>query len=179
MKTFYITTPIYYANSLPHLGHLYTTIVADVIHRYKKQRGYDVYFLTGTDEHGINIQRAAEKNGRSPKEQVDYISGELKRMFADFGLNTENGGYDVFMRTTEPFHYEGAQHLWREIAQNKTPNGNDTIYKGFYEGWFCAPCAAFKLEDEYYTPEGFDVPFCKVHERALDKVAEESYFFRL
>jgi methionyl-tRNA synthetase len=179
MKTFYITTPIYYANSLPHLGHLYTTIVADVIHRYKKQRGFDVYFLTGTDEHGINIQRAAERNGRSPKEQVDFISGELRRMFADFGLDPEGGGYDVFMRTTEVFHYEGVQHLWLEISKNKTPKGNDTIYKGFYEGWFCAPCAAFKLEDEYYTPEGSEVPYCKVHERALDKVAEESYFFRL
>ena len=179
MPTFYITTPIYYANSLPHLGHLYTTIVADVIHRYKKQRGFDVYFLTGTDEHGINIQRAAEKNGRTPKEQVDHISGELKRMFHDFGLDADNGGYDIFMRTTEPFHYEGSSHLWREIAKNKTPKGNDNIYKGFYEGWFCAPCAAFKTEDEYYTPEGSDVPFCLIHERALDKVSEESYFFRL
>ena len=179
MQTYYITTPIYYANSLPHLGHLYTTIVADVIHRYKKQRGFDVYFLTGTDEHGINIQRAAEKNDRTPTEQVDHISGELKRMFRDFGLDPEHGGYDIFMRTTEPFHYEGVQHLWREIAKNKTPKGNDTIYKGFYEGWFCAPCAAYKLEDEYFTPEGSETPFCKIHERALDKVSEESYFFRL
>lgn len=179
MKTFYITTPIYYANSLPHLGHLYTTIVADTVHRYKKQRGFDVYFLTGTDEHGINIQRAAEREGRSPQEQVDFISAELKRMFADFGLDPEHGGYDIFMRTTEPFHYEGVQHLWRQIAKNKTPKGNDAIYKGFYEGWFCAPCAAFKLEDEYYTPDGSDVPFCLIHERALDKVSEESYFFRL
>ena len=179
MQTYYITTPIYYANSIPHLGHLYTTIVADVIHRYKKQRGLEVYFLTGTDEHGINIQRAAEKNNRTPQEQVDHISGELKRMFRDFGLDPENGGYDTFMRTTEPFHYEGVQHLWREIAKNKTPKGNDTIYKGFYEGWFCAPCAAFKLEDEYYTPEGSETPFCKIHERPLDKVSEESYFFRL
>ncbi|MBL8123449.1 MAG: methionine--tRNA ligase [Pyrinomonadaceae bacterium] len=179
MNTFYITTPIYYANSLPHLGHLYTTIVADVIHRYKKQRGFDVYFLTGTDEHGINIQRAAEKNGRTPQEQVDFISAELKRMFAEFGLDPEHGGYDIFMRTTEPFHYEGVQHLWREIAKNKTPKGNDTIYKGYYEGWFCAPCAEYKTEDEYYIPEGFDVPFCLIHERTLDKVAEESYFFRL
>ncbi|MGD9627912.1 MAG: methionine--tRNA ligase [Pyrinomonadaceae bacterium] len=178
-KTFYITTPIYYANSLPHLGHLYTTIVADVIHRYKQQRGFDVYFLTGTDEHGINIQRAAEQNGRTPKEQVDLISGELKRMFADFGLDPAHGGYDIFMRTSEPFHYEGSQHLWREIAKSKTPKGNDAIYKGHYEGWFCAPCAAFKLEDEYYTPDGSDVPFCLIHERALDKVSEESYFFRL
>ena len=122
MSTFYITTPIYYANSLPHLGHLYTTIVADAIHRYKKQRGFDVYFLTGTDEHGINVQRAAEREGRSNKEQVDYISGELKKMFANFGLGPENGGYDIFMRTTEPFHYTAVQHLWQEIAKNTFPS---------------------------------------------------------
>lgn len=178
-QAFYITTPIYYANSLPHLGHLYTTIVADVIARHKRQRGFDTYFLTGTDEHGINIQRAAEKAGRTAQEQVNYISGELKRMFADFGLDTGHGGYDIFMRTTEPFHYAGVQHLWREIAANKTPKGNSPIYKGFYEGWFCAPCAAFKTEDEYETPDGADIPNCLVHERPLDKVAEESYFFRL
>lgn len=178
-QSFYITTPIYYANSLPHLGHLYTTIVADVVQRYKKQRGFDTFFLTGTDEHGINIQRAAEGNNRSPQEQVDYISGELKRMFHDFGLDTENGGYDIFMRTTEPFHYAGVTHLWQEIAKSKTPKGNEPIYKGFYEGWFCAPCAAFKTEDEYYTEEGSDIPLCKIHERPLDKVSEESYFFKL
>ena len=179
MQTFYITTPIYYANSLPHLGHLYTTIVADVIHRYKKQRGFDVFFLTGTDEHGINIQRAAEREKRTPQEQADFISGELKRMFADFGLGPEKGGYDIFMRTTEPFHYAGVQHLWREIAKNKSPKGNDNIYKGFYEGWFCAPCAAYKSEDEYYIPDGSEEPYCLIHERPLDKVSEESYFFRL
>ncbi len=178
-NTFYITTPIYYANSLPHLGHLYTTIVADAVRRYKRQRGFDTYFLTGTDEHGINIQRAAEKNGRTPQEQVDLIAGELKRMFHDFRLDGENGGYDIFMRTTENFHYEGVAHLWQEIAKNKTPKGNDTIYKGFYEGWFCAPCAEFKNEDQFYTPEGSETPNCLIHERPLDKVAEESYFFRL
>jgi methionyl-tRNA synthetase len=178
-KTFYITTPIYYANSLPHLGHLYTTIVADAIVRHKKQRGFDTFFLTGTDEHGINIQRAAETNKRTTKEQVDYISGELKRMFHDFRLDTENGGYDIFMRTTEAFHYEGVTNLWREISKNKTPKGNSTIYKGFYEGWFCAPCAEYKTEDEYYMAEGSDIPLCKIHERPLDKVSEESYFFRL
>ena len=178
-STFYITTPIYYANSLPHLGHLYTTIVADAVSRYKRQRGLETYFLTGTDEHGINIQRAAEREGRTNQEQVDYISGELKRMFADFGLDTAHGGYNIFMRTTEPFHYKGAQHLWREICKSKTPKGNEPIYKGFYEGWFCAPCAAYKTDDEYYTPDGSDVPFCLIHERPLDKVAEESYFFRL
>lgn len=179
MNSFYVTTPIYYANSLPHLGHLYTTIVADVLHRYKKQRGFEVFFLTGTDEHGINIQRAAEKAGKSPQEQVDFVSGELKRMFADFGLGPESGGYDIFMRTTEPFHYEGVRHLWQQIAAGKTPKGNDNIYKGHYEGWFCAPCAAFKQEDEYVTPEGSNIPNCLIHERPLDRVSEESYFFRL
>jgi methionyl-tRNA synthetase len=178
-KTYYITTPIYYANSLPHLGHLYTTIVADTIARHKKQRGFDTCFLTGTDEHGINIQRAAEKNRRTPQAQVDYVSDELKRMFHDFRLDADNGGYDIFMRTTAPFHYEGVRRLWREIAANKTPKGNDNIYKGFYEGWFCAPCAAFKTEDEYYTLEGSETPLCLIHERPLDKVSEESYFFRL
>ncbi len=173
--TFYITTPIYYANSLPHLGHIYTTTVADAIVRYKKQRGFETYFLTGTDEHGINIQRIAEREGTTPKEYVDHISGELKKTYAVFGLDN----YDIFMRTTEPFHYEAVQNLWREIAKNKTPRGNDPIYKGFYEGWFCPNCAAFKGEDEYYTAEGSDTPHCKEHERPLDKVSEESYFFRL
>ncbi len=148
-RPFYITTPIYYANSLPHLGHLYTTIVADAVRRYKRQRGFDTYFLTGTDEHGINIQRAAEKNGRTPQEQVDYISGELKRMFADFGLDPGHGGYDIFMRTTEPFHYEGVAQLWKEIQDSVTPKGNPAIYEGFYEGWFCSPCAEYKSESEF------------------------------
>jgi len=179
MKTFYITTPIYYANSSPHLGHLYTTVVADVINRHKRQRGFDTYFLTGTDEHGVNIERAAAKNGRTPKEQVDVVSGEIKQLFHDFKLDTENGGYDIFMRTTEPFHYEGAQKLWRTIAENKTPKGNSNIYKGHYEGWFCAPCASFKTEDEYVIVPGSDIPNCLIHERPLDRVSEESYFFRL
>lgn len=172
MKTFYITTPIYYANSLPHLGHLYTTIVADTINRYKKQRGFETYFLTGTDEHGINIQRAADKNGRTPKEQVDFVSDHYKKIFAEFELK-----YDIFMRTTNPFHYEGVQNLWREIAQNKTPKGNPAIYKGFYDAWFCAACAEFKTEKEYKLEN--DEPICLVHETKLEKVSEESYFFRL
>lgn len=172
MNKFYITTPIYYANSLPHLGHLYTSIVADTINHYKKQRGFETYFLTGTDEHGINIQRAADANGKTPKEHVDYISGELKKTFAEFGLS-----YDIFMRTTEPFHYEGVQNLWRKIAANKTPKGNSAIYKGFYDAWFCAACAEFKTEKEYRLEN--DEPVCLVHETKLEKVSEESYFFRL
>jgi methionyl-tRNA synthetase len=180
MNTFYVTTPIYYANSLPHLGHLYTMIVADTIARSKRQRGIETYFLTGTDEHGINIERAAQKEGRTPQEQADFVVNYFKKMTSEFGLDTEHGGYDIFMRTTAPFHYEGVSHLWRTVAKAKTPKGNNAIYKGHYEGWFCAPCAAYKTEDEYEKPkkEG-DPPTCLIHETPLDRVSEESYFFRL
>ena len=178
--TFYVTTPIYYANSLPHLGHLYTMIVADTIARAKRQCGIETYFLTGTDEHGINIERAAQQAGRTPKEQADYVVSYFKEMTSKFGLDTEHGGYDIFMRTTEPFHYEGVSELWRKVAKAKTPKGNSAIYKGHYEGWFCAPCAAYKTEDEYQKSkvEG-EPPTCLIHDTPLDRVSEESYFFRL
>src|SRR6476646_6376421 len=176
MKTFYVTTPIYYANSLPHLGHLYTMVVADTIARSKRQRGIETYFLTGTDEHGINIERAAQKNGRTPQQQADYVVNYFKQITSAFGLDTEHGGYDVFMRTTAPFHYEGVSELWRRIAKAKTPKGNDAIYKGHYEGWFCAACAEYKTEDEYQKG---DPPTCLIHDTPLDRVSEESYFFRL
>jgi methionyl-tRNA synthetase len=180
MKTFYITTPIYYANSLPHLGHLYTMIVADTIARYKRQQGIETYFLTGTDEHGINIERAAERAGRTPQEQADYVVNYFERMTAEFGLDTEHGGYDIFMRTTEPFHQEGVTEFWRRVARSKTPQGNDAIYKGHYEGWFCAACAAYKTEDEYAKSEAAgEPPTCLIHETKLDRISEDSYFFRL
>ena len=176
MKTFYVTTPIYYANSLPHLGHLYTMIVGDTITRSKRQRGIETYFLTGTDEHGINIERAAQKAGRTPQEQADYVVSYFKRMTSAFGLDTEHGGYDILMRTTAPFHYQGVSELWRRVAKSKTPKGNDAIYKGHYEGWFCAACAEYKTEDEYQKG---DPPTCLIHDTPLDRVSEESYFFRL
>ncbi len=180
MKTFYVTTPIYYANSLPHLGHLYSTIVADTLTRYKRQRGYETFFLTGTDEHGVNIERAAERKGMTPREHVDFIAGEMQRMFEAFALDTAHGGYDIFMRTTEPFHYEGVSELWRRCARALTPKGREAIYKGHYEGWFCAACAAYKSEDEYVKPEREgEPPRCPIHETPLDRISEESYFFRL
>jgi methionyl-tRNA synthetase len=178
--TFYVTTPIYYANSLPHLGHLYTMIVADTIARHKRQQGIETFFLTGTDEHGINIERAAGRAGRTPKEQADYVVSYFKKMTAEFRLDTDHGGYDIFMRTSEPFHYQGVSELWRRAAKAKTPKGNDAIYKGHYEGWFCAPCAAYKTEDEYAKPrEAGNPPTCLIHETPLDRISEESYFFRL
>jgi methionyl-tRNA synthetase len=180
MKTFYITTPIYYANSFPHLGSLYPTIVADCLRRHFRQRGYETYFLTGMDEHGINIQRLAERNGITPKEYADNIVAHFKQTFGEFGLDTKQGGYDIFMRTTEAFHYEGVSELWRRVAKTRTPKGREAIYKGHYEGWFCASCAAYKSEEEYAKPEREgDPPICLEHLRPLDFVAEESYFFRL
>jgi methionyl-tRNA synthetase len=180
MKTFYVTTPIFYANSFPHLGSLYPTIVADCLRRHFRQRGVETYFLTGMDEHGVNIQRLAERGGVTPKEYADNIAAHFKKTFSEFGLDTEHGGYDIFMRTTEAFHYEGVSELWRRVARTKTPKGRDAIYKGHYEGWFCASCAAYKSEEEYAKPEREgDPPICLEHLRPLDHVAEESYFFRL
>src|SRR5918995_3314549 len=121
MDTFYVTTPIYYANSLPHLGHLYTMIVADAIARHKRQQGVETFFLTGTDEHGINIERAAERAGRTPKEQADYVVSYFKKMTAEFRLDTDHGGYDMFMRPSERVHYEGGSELLRRLAETKTP----------------------------------------------------------
>jgi methionyl-tRNA synthetase len=180
MKSFYVTTPIYYANSLPHIGHLYTTVVADCLTRHMRQRGYETCFLTGTDEHGINIERTAARAGRTPQEHVDYIVGEMKRFFAAFGLDEAHGGYDIFMRTSAPFHYEGAQAFWRRVAEGRTPKGRENIYKDFYEGWFCAPCGTYKTQDELSKPadEG-EPPLCLIHEAPVDRVSEEGYFFRL
>src|SRR5205814_8964194 len=101
MTTFYITTPIYYANSLPHLGHLYTMIVADAIARSKRQQGIETLFLTGTDEHGINIEPSAQKNNRTPKEQADHVDSYFKTTTDAFGLDTAHAGSDLFMRTTD------------------------------------------------------------------------------
>lgn len=180
MPPFYITTPIYYANDLPHLGSLYPTIVADCLRRHKRQRGFETFFLTGTDEHGINIQRLAERKGVTPKEYTDQIVSEFKKLFAAFELDTAPGGYDIFMRTTEPFHYQGVAELWRRVARSETPKGRAAIYKGHYEGWFCPSCAEYKTEDEYQEPaRPEDAPSCLVHLKTLDRVSEESYFFRL
>ena len=180
MKSFYVTTPIYYANSLPHFGHLYTTVVADCLKRHYRQRGFETCFLTGTDEHGLNIQRTAARMGRTPKEHVDYVVAEGKKFFASFWLDEAHGGYDVWMRTSEAFHYEGAQAFWRRVAANPTPKGRESIYKDFYEGWFCAPCGTFKTQDELSKPASDrDAPLCLIHEAPVDRVSEESYFFRL
>ncbi|HWQ34088.1 MAG TPA: methionine--tRNA ligase [Blastocatellia bacterium] len=166
-KTFYVTTPIYYVNSYPHLGHLYTTLIADTVARYKRQRGFDVFFLTGTDEHGQNIERAAEKAGLPVKAHVDNFVSEFRQAFAPYHFT-----FNHWVRTTDDYHKRGVQELWRRAK------ANGWIYKGQYEGWYCVGCNEFKPENETHPgPDG--TPICNTHERPLDKVAEESYFFKL
>jgi len=162
-KTFYVTTPIYYANARPHIGHAYPTIVADVLTRFHRQRGVDSFFLTGTDEHGVNIERAAEARGVAIRDHVDQVVEQFKAAFAKLGVN-----YDRWIRTTDPQHEAAVQKLWRALEER------GHIYKGRYEGWFCGYCNEFKDVDLHDNN-----PQCPIHERPLDRVAEESYFFRL
>jgi len=167
MNKFYVTTPIYYVNSRPHLGHLYTTMVADTITRYKRQRGVETFFLTGTDEHGQNIERAAEQAGIPVREHVDRIVAEFREVFLRFNLR-----FDHWIRTTDESHQEGVTQFWRRVRDN------GYIYKGNYEGWYCVGCNGFLSEDETF-PGPEEVPICRTHERPLERLAEESYFFRL
>ncbi len=162
-NTFYVTTPIYYVNAKPHLGHAYTTLVVDTLAKFKRQRGVDSFFLTGTDEHGINIERAAEAKGMPVRQHVDQVLEEFKAAFARLGIE-----YDRWIRTIDPHHEQSVQKLWRILEER------GHIYKGSYEGWFCGYCNEFKDVDSKT-----DEPLCPVHERPLDRIAEESYFFRL
>jgi len=162
-KTFYVTTPIYYVNAKPHIGHAYPTLVADTLTRFYRQRGIDSYFLTGTDEHGINIERAAAARGVEVKQHVDEIVDEFKSAFAPLGIE-----YDQWIRTTDPRHEAAVQKLWRILDER------GHIYKSRYEGWYCGNCNEFKDVDEKIAE-----PLCPVHERPLERLAEESYFFRL
>lgn len=162
-NTFYVTTPIYYANARPHVGHAYPTIVADVLSRFYRQRGVDSFFLTGTDEHGVNIERAAEARGVAIREHVDEVVDQFKTAFEKLGVN-----YDRWIRTTDPNHEAAVQTLWRVLEER------GHIYKGNYEGWFCSYCNEFKDVDSKDND-----PQCPVHERPLDRIAEESYFFKL
>jgi methionyl-tRNA synthetase len=162
-NTFYVTTPIYYVNAEPHIGHAYTTIVADALTKFKRQRGMDAFFLTGTDEHGINIERKAEERGLPVKQHVDEIVDKFKAAFARLNI-----GYDRWIRTTDTAHEEAVQKLWKIIEEK------GYIYKGHYEGWFCGNCNEFKDVEA-----GDENPVCAIHLKPLDRIAEESYFFKL
>jgi methionyl-tRNA synthetase len=160
---FYVTTPIYYVNAEPHLGHAYSTLAADILARHHRQRGDDVFFLTGTDEHGEPIENAAAKEGISPEELVDRNAAKFEDLGPIIGATN-----DFFIRTSDPRH----EAKVAEIMQRVYDNG--FVRKGSYEGWYCPRCADFKTERE--VAEGNT---CPIHEIPLDWVEEENWFFEL
>jgi methionyl-tRNA synthetase len=161
-KTFYITTPIYYPSDKLHIGHSYTTVAADAMSRYKRLRGYDVMFLTGTDEHGQKIQRKAEDKGVTPKAYVDEVVAGIKELW-----KTLNISHDRFIRTTDQQHKEVVQKIFKKLYDQ------GDIYKSEYEGWYCTPCESFWTEHQ--LQEG-KCPDCG---REVELTKEESYFFKL
>ena len=165
-KTFYITTPIYYPSAKPHMGHAYSSIVADFFARFKSIDDYDVHFLTGTDEHGLKIQRSAEKVGKEPQIFCDQIS----QTFRDLS-NTLNLSNTDFIRTTEARHKKTVQHLWSILEKN------DDIYLSNYSGWYSVSDEAFYNEDEIEELDGKKI--ATISKSPVEWIEEESYFFRL
>ena len=161
---FYVTTPIYYVNAAPHLGHAYSTIGADVLARHHRQRGEDVFFLTGTDEHGEPVALAAEKEGVTPQELADRNAQRFQDLMPRI-----DASIDFFIRTTDPRHKARVQ----EIMQRVHDNGH--VYKGTYEGWYCPRCADFKTEAEIVDR----TTRCPIHQIPLTRENEENWFFRL
>ena len=161
--TYYVTTPIYYVNAEPHLGHAYTTIAADILARHMRQRGEDVFFLTGTDEHGEPVAEAAAEQGVEPRELADRNSQRFRDLMPK--INASN---DFFIRTTDPEHVAKV----REIMQRIHDNGH--VYEGAYEGWYCPRCADFKTDSEL-GPDNT----CPIHETPLEREKQENWFFRL
>jgi methionyl-tRNA synthetase len=160
---YYVTTPIYYVNAQPHLGHAYSTIAADVLARHMRQRGEDVFFLTGTDEHGEPVAQAAEREGVSPRELADLNS----QRFRDLAVRV-NASNDFFIRTSDPRHVEAVQRVLQTV------HDRGHVYEGTYEGWYCPRCADFKTDAELV-----DGNKCPIHLIELEREKEDNWFFRL
>jgi methionyl-tRNA synthetase len=163
MSSFYLTTPIYYVNGLPHIGHIFTTTVGDTLVRYRRMAGDETYFLTGTDEHGQNIERAARKEGIEPIELADRVVAEYVRLRGRLGFS-----YDDFIRTTEERHHWGVEEIIRRIE------AAGDLYTAVHEGWYCSPCETFYTEKEL-GPE----KTCPVHGTPVEWKSEENVFFCL
>lgn len=161
-KTFYITTPIYYPSDKLHIGHAYSTVTGDVMARYKRLRGFDVMYLTGTDEHGQKIERAAKDKGVSPQEFVDGVVAGIKELWKKMDISN-----DDFIRTTEERHKASVQQIFAKLLEQ------GDIYLGTYEGWYCTPCESFFLESKLVDG---NCPDCG---RPVERMKEESYFFKM
>ncbi len=164
MSNFYVTTPIYYVNDVPHLGTAYTTIVADALRRFHLLIGDDTYMLTGTDEHGLKIERAAKEQGLAPKAFTDRISDRFREAWPKLDIAPNR-----FIRTTDADHEAFVVELWKKIAST------GDLYKGSYEGWYCVGCEELKTEKELLQPGNL----CAIHKTPVERVKEESYFFKL
>ena len=161
-ETFYITTPIYYPSGNPHIGHCYTTVACDSIARYKRMQGYDVKFLTGTDEHGLKIEQKAAEQGVSPQEYVDEIAGVFKNLWQFMNIS-----YDQFIRTTDDYHVESVQSIFKELYDR------GYIYKGAYVGKYCIPCESFWTDSQLVDGK------CPECGREVVDGKEEAYFFKM
>ena len=159
---FFVTTPIYYVNDVPHIGHAYNTVTCDAVSRWHRLLGDDVFFLTGTDEHGLKVQRAAEAQGRAPKEHADITSERFRETWQLLDISN-----DDFIRTTEPRHYASVQAFLQKV------HDNGDIYLGTYEGLYCVSCEAYYNEDDLVDGN------CPIHKRPVELLSEENYFFRL
>ena len=161
-EKFYISTAITYTSSKPHIGNTYEIVLADAIARYKRMQGYDVYFQTGTDEHGQKIELKAKEAGINPQEYVDKVSLEVKQIW-----DVMNTSYDKFVRTTNPNHKKVVQKIFKKLYDQ------GDIYKGKYEGLYCTPCESFFTESQLVDGK---CPDCG---REVTKASEEAYFFKL
>ena len=159
---YYITTAIAYTSGKPHIGNTYEIVLADAIARYKRSQGYDVFFQTGTDEHGQKIELKAEEAGVTPKEFVDNVSGEIKRIW-----DLMNTSYDKFIRTTDDYHEKEVQKIFKKLYDQ------GDIYKGHYEGMYCTPCESFFTESQLVDGK---CPDCG---RPVQPAKEEAYFFKM
>ncbi|MBI3932498.1 MAG: methionine--tRNA ligase, partial [Acidobacteria bacterium] len=169
-RTLYVTTPIYYVNDVPHVGHAYTTIAADALTRARRLQGRDAFMLTGTDEHGQNIERIAREKGIPAQRHCDEISAVFRRLWERLDIR-----YDRFIRTTDVLHKRGVLKLWDRLVRAQTADGQDAVYRATYAGWYCPRCEAFKDEDELKQPGNV----CPDHERTCEWTEEENFFFRL
>ena len=161
-KRYYITTPIYYASGKLHIGNTYTTVVADAMARYKRMQGFDVMFLTGTDEHGQKIEDKAKEAGKTPKAYVDEKVTDIKELWKLYNIS-----HDRFIRTTDDYHERAVQKIFKQLYEQ------GDIYKGYYEGWYCKPCEAFWTDTQ--VKDGV-CPDCG---REIKRAKEEAYFFRI
>lgn len=167
-RRFYVTTPIYYVNDAPHIGHAYTTITADALARWHRLLGEETFFLTGTDEHGLKVARSAAEQGRTPQEQADVNSQRFRETWAQLDI-----AYDDFIRTTEPRHHQTVQALLTKAREN------GWITKDTYEGLYCVPCEAYYTADDLTEDPDGGRGLCPIHARPVEELKEENWFFKL